>query len=154
MGCRALLQGIFPTQGSNPCLPPALAGRPLTTCATREVPGVSTLNYIDRFPAALQAPELSSVVFLLGLAKSSSQHLYLSTERTQAKTPFRNESKMLCSDKGWGECIGASSHHGKYLEKFFRRKKCWIYTHTKRRVLEMIDMRIKITFNLFSCLAF
>ena len=33
VGCCFLLQGIFPTQGSNPCLPasPALAGRLFTT---------------------------------------------------------------------------------------------------------------------------
>ena len=38
VGCRVLLQGIFPTQGSNPCLiSPALAGRFFTTSATCEV---------------------------------------------------------------------------------------------------------------------
>ena len=37
MGCHALLQGIFPTQGSNSSLlRPALAGRFFTTSATRE----------------------------------------------------------------------------------------------------------------------
>ena len=36
MGCHALLQGIFPTQESNPCLlwSPALAGEFFTTSAT------------------------------------------------------------------------------------------------------------------------
>ena len=35
VGCHALLQGIFPTQGSNPFLPsPALAGGFFTTSAT------------------------------------------------------------------------------------------------------------------------
>ena len=39
--CHALLQGIFPTQGSNPCLMSlALAGRLFTTSATWE----ATLN--------------------------------------------------------------------------------------------------------------
>ena len=38
VGCHVLLQGIFPTQGSNPCLiSPALAGRFFTTSATCEV---------------------------------------------------------------------------------------------------------------------
>ena len=38
MGCHALLQGIFLTQGSNPCLlSPALAGGFFTTSATWEV---------------------------------------------------------------------------------------------------------------------
>ena len=38
VGCHALLQGIFPTQGLNLCLTsPALAGEFFTTCATREV---------------------------------------------------------------------------------------------------------------------
>ena len=37
MGCHALLQKIFLTQGSNPCLlSPALAGRFFTTSATWE----------------------------------------------------------------------------------------------------------------------
>ena len=38
MGCHALLLGIFPTQGSNPCLLhlPALAGRFFTTITTWE----------------------------------------------------------------------------------------------------------------------
>ena len=41
VGCHALLQGIFPTQGSNPCLlpvSPALAGRLFTTNVTWEAP--------------------------------------------------------------------------------------------------------------------
>ena len=42
VGCHALLQGIFPTQGSNPSLTsPALAGRFFTTSTTweaRQVP--------------------------------------------------------------------------------------------------------------------
>ena len=38
VGCHALLQGIFPTQGSNPRLmSPALAGGFFTTSATQEV---------------------------------------------------------------------------------------------------------------------
>ena len=38
VGCHALLQGIFPTQGLNLCLTsPALAGEFFTTCATWEV---------------------------------------------------------------------------------------------------------------------
>ena len=37
VGCHAFLQGIFPTQGSNPCLmSPALAGRFFTTSTTWE----------------------------------------------------------------------------------------------------------------------
>ena len=37
VGCQALLQGIFPTQGLNPCLTsPALAGGFFTTSATWE----------------------------------------------------------------------------------------------------------------------
>ena len=38
VGCRALLQGIFPTQGSNLCLltSPVLAGRFFTTSTTWE----------------------------------------------------------------------------------------------------------------------
>ena len=36
VGCHALLQGIFPTQGQNPCLLPALADRFFTTGATWE----------------------------------------------------------------------------------------------------------------------
>jgi hypothetical protein len=44
VGCRALLQGIFSTQGSNPYLltPPALAGRFFTADATWEA--VETMN--------------------------------------------------------------------------------------------------------------
>ena len=38
VGCHALLQGLFLTQGSNPFLPPALAGRFFTTSATWEAP--------------------------------------------------------------------------------------------------------------------
>jgi len=42
-GCHVLLQVIFPTQGSNPCLlSPALAGRFFTTSATYGKP--NTLN--------------------------------------------------------------------------------------------------------------
>ena len=37
VGCHFLLQGIFPTQGSNLCLSPVLAGRFFTTCAIYEV---------------------------------------------------------------------------------------------------------------------
>ena len=36
MGCHALLQGIFTTQGSNPHLSPALAGEFFTISATYE----------------------------------------------------------------------------------------------------------------------
>ena len=37
VGCPALFQGIFPTQGSNPCvMSPALAGRLFTISATWE----------------------------------------------------------------------------------------------------------------------
>ena len=37
VGCHAFLQGIFPTQGSNPCLPCLLHGRWFLSCwATRE----------------------------------------------------------------------------------------------------------------------
>ena len=39
VGCHAILQGIFPTQGLNPCLP-ALARRFFTTSATLEGPKV------------------------------------------------------------------------------------------------------------------
>ena len=40
--CQALLQEIFPTQGSKPCLmSPALAGRFFTTSTTLEAPAVS-----------------------------------------------------------------------------------------------------------------
>ena len=42
--CHAFLQGIFPTQGSNPCLImfPALAGRFFTTSATWEASNILT----------------------------------------------------------------------------------------------------------------
>ena len=45
VGCHALLQGIFLTQGSNPHLimSPALAGRFFTTSATWE----ATLGYVQ-----------------------------------------------------------------------------------------------------------
>ena len=37
VGCHALLQGVFPTQGSNPCLTsPALEGRFFTTSTILE----------------------------------------------------------------------------------------------------------------------
>ena len=41
VGCHALLQGIFLTQGSNPCLftSPALAGGFFSTRTTWEAPG-------------------------------------------------------------------------------------------------------------------
>ena len=48
-------------------------------------------------PAILQAPEAGSVVLLLGLAKGSSQ--CSSIERTQTKTPFKNESKDFVQTK-------------------------------------------------------
>ena len=41
--CHALLQGIFPTQGSNPCLLHWQAG-PFTTSATWESQGYSRPN--------------------------------------------------------------------------------------------------------------
>ena len=52
VGCRALLQGVFPTQGSNPCLLclPALAGRFSTTSATWEVLVLSTCVLIRLQP--------------------------------------------------------------------------------------------------------
>ena len=41
VGCHALLQGIFPTQGSNPGLmSPALVGRFFTTSATWKAPPI------------------------------------------------------------------------------------------------------------------
>ena len=49
VGCHALLQGIFPIQGSNPCiLSPALASGFFTTSATREAP-TRTCRYISFF---------------------------------------------------------------------------------------------------------
>ena len=48
-------------------------------------------------PAILQAPEAGSVVLLLGLDKGSSQ--CSSIERTQMKTPFKNESKDFVQTK-------------------------------------------------------
>ena len=38
VGCHPFLQGILPTQGLNPGLPPALAGGFFVTRATREAP--------------------------------------------------------------------------------------------------------------------
>ena len=52
VGCCFLLQGIFLTQGSNPCLPasPALAGRLFTT----KPPGkLGSLNGVEKPLAAL-----------------------------------------------------------------------------------------------------
>ena len=48
VGCHALLQGIFPTQGSNLCLLclPALAGGFFTTSATREALAPSTSGHL------------------------------------------------------------------------------------------------------------
>ena len=45
--CQALLQGIFPTRGSNPLPFPALGGRFFTTSATREALQASTLQVIS-----------------------------------------------------------------------------------------------------------
>ena len=46
VGCRVLLQGIFPTQGSNPASPPssALAGEGFTTSTTWGFPGGSEIK--------------------------------------------------------------------------------------------------------------
>ena len=61
VGCHFLLQGLFPTQGSNPnLLSPALAGRFFTTCATWEVLGTGTkcrvtLGRSDDLPEPLGA---------------------------------------------------------------------------------------------------
>ena len=51
MGCRALLQGIFPTQGSNPCLldPPALADKFLTTVTPEKPRGLGCLVFFFFF---------------------------------------------------------------------------------------------------------
>ena len=158
------------------------------------------------------------MVLLLGLAKGSSQ--CSSIERTQTKTPFKNESKDFVQTKlgriyssqlsfraslvaaqlvknlpaMWETCVrslglGRSPgegnsyllqysdlenpmdcivygvaksrtqlsdfhftsllHYSKYWEKYFRWKKSWIYTHTKWRVLEMVNTRINIIFIFF-----
>ena len=55
VGCYALIQGIFPTQGSNPPSLPALAGRFFTTSATWEVLFLITLSKIH------SSPQFSSV---------------------------------------------------------------------------------------------
>ena len=47
MGCHDLLQGIFPTQGSNLPMPPALVGGFFTTSATWESP-ILQRNYRKR----------------------------------------------------------------------------------------------------------
>ena len=45
VGCHVLLQGIFPTQGSNPCLmSPALAGGFFTTSTTWEASGYALVS--------------------------------------------------------------------------------------------------------------
>ena len=48
-------------------------------------------------PTIFQAPEVGSVVLLLGLAKGSSWRS--SIERIQMKTPFKNESKDFVQTK-------------------------------------------------------
>ena len=54
MGCQALLQGIFPTQGSNPCLmSPALSGR-FFTSATWEAQPVYGQDQLLESPLFLQ----------------------------------------------------------------------------------------------------
>ena len=54
--CHALLQGIFPTQGSNPhLLSPALAGRFFTT----EPPGKPICIYIYNWITLLYTPKLT-----------------------------------------------------------------------------------------------
>ena len=54
MGCHALLQGIFLTQGSNPCLKsPALAVGFFTTSSTWEALDYAYLIFFDCFPLFL-----------------------------------------------------------------------------------------------------
>ena len=55
VGCYALVQGIFPTQGSNPPSLPALAGSFFTTSATWEVLFLISLSKIH------SSPQFSSV---------------------------------------------------------------------------------------------
>ena len=55
VGCHALLQGIFPTQGSNPCLmSPTLIGKFFTTSTTWEAPhsalGLANEDETDTHP--------------------------------------------------------------------------------------------------------
>ena len=51
VGCHPLPQGIFPTQGSNPCLLylPALAGGFSSTSTTWEAPYICINTYIGRY---------------------------------------------------------------------------------------------------------
>ena len=59
VGCHALLQVIFPTQGSNwHLMSPALAGRFFTTRATGEAPfmGIETLGIVLLQVISLQSP--------------------------------------------------------------------------------------------------
>ena len=60
VGCHSLLQGIFPTQGSNPRLmSPALAGRFLTTNITYEAPLGSLSFFQGIFPTQGLNPAVS-----------------------------------------------------------------------------------------------
>ena len=66
MGYHALLQGVFPTQGSNPCLTvsSALAGWLFTTSATWEAPSfLSGGHFLHSF--SVLSPLQKHVDFLL-----------------------------------------------------------------------------------------
>ena len=57
VGCHALLQGIYPTQGWNPCflMSPALVGRFFTTSASWEAQNhISWMTYIIRYIFAFE----------------------------------------------------------------------------------------------------
>ena len=54
VGSPALLQGIVPTQGSNPCLmSPAMAGKFFTTSATQEGKPGNSLNQLSKVESKL-----------------------------------------------------------------------------------------------------
>ena len=78
VGYHALLQGIFPTQGSNlhPLTSPALAGRFYTTSAAWEAPQLPHLPHLSLSAASSKdmrlLPICSSVFFSLSLTRLDS----------------------------------------------------------------------------------
>ena len=96
VGCCFLLQGIFPTQGSNPCLPasPALAGRLFTT----KPPGkLGSLNGVEKPLAALLRWRSSKEFGLRWGTQSFFVMLGKTLSLSVPQFPHLN--------KGWGESV-------------------------------------------------
>ena len=111
VGCHALLQGIFPTQGSNPCLltSPALAGRFFTTEPHGKLNLLISMPYLLAPPSSSQlslkgGPEVS---FSLCVRRALSRHL-MPINRLAASLGFVIP-RLPCSSGIFGCCVELSS---------------------------------------------